>query len=124
LVLDNFEHVVSAAPQLTDLLVACPQLKLLVTSREVLRVQAEHGFVVPPLALPDRTSLTGQSEFSHYAAVHLFHQRARAVKSDFRITPANARAIAEICVQLDGLPLAIELAAARMKLLSPQALLA
>jgi predicted ATPase/DNA-binding NarL/FixJ family response regulator len=124
LVLDNFEHVVSAAPQMTELLVACPNLKLLVTSREVLRVRAEHEFVVPPLALPDRTSLTEQTDFSHYAAVNLFYQRVRAVKSDFLMTPANARAIAEICMQLDGLPLAIELAAARMKLLSPQALLA
>jgi predicted ATPase/DNA-binding CsgD family transcriptional regulator/class 3 adenylate cyclase len=124
LVLDNFEHVVSAAPQMTELLVACPQLKLLVTSREVLRVRAGHEFVVPPLALPDRTSLTELTEFSHYAAVNLFYQRVRAVKSDFLMTPANARAIAEICMQLDGLPLAIELAAARMKLLSPQALLA
>ena len=123
-VLDNFEHVVSSGPHITDLLVACPQLKLLVTSREVLRVRAEHEFIVPPLAFPDRTSLTEQTEFSHYAAVNLFHQRVKAVKSDFRITPSNARAIAEICVQLDGLPLAIELAAARMKLLSPQALLA
>ena len=123
-VLDNFEQVVSAAPHMTELLVACPQLKLLVTSREVLRVRAEHEFVVPPLALPDRTSLTEQTKFSHYSAVNLFYQRVRAVKSDFLMTPANARAIAEICMQLDGLPLAIELAAARMKLLSPQALLA
>jgi predicted ATPase/class 3 adenylate cyclase/DNA-binding CsgD family transcriptional regulator len=124
LMIDNFEHVVSVAPHMTDLLVACPKLKLLVTSREVLRVRAEQEFVVPPLALPDRIILTEQTEFSQYAAVNLFHQRVKAVKSDFRITPANARAIAEICVQLDGLPLAIELAAARMKLLSPQALLA
>ncbi len=124
LLLDNFEQVVSAAVQMADLLTSCPKLKLLVTSREVLRVRAEHEFVVPPLALPDRTSLTEQTEFSHYAAVNLFHQRVKAVKSDFQITPANARAIAEICMQLDGLPLAIELAAARMKLLSPQALLA
>ncbi len=124
LVLDNFEQVVSAAPHMTDLLVACPKLKLLVTSREVLRVRAEHEFVVPPLALPDRTSLAEQTELLHYAAVNLFHQRVMAVKPDFQITPANARAIAEICIRLDGLPLAIELAAARMKLLSPQALLA
>jgi predicted ATPase/DNA-binding CsgD family transcriptional regulator len=124
LVIDNFEHVISAAPHMTDLLVTCPMLKLLVTSREVLRVRAEHEFIVPPLALPDRTSLTELTEFSHYAAVNLFYQRARAVMSDFLMTPANARAIAEICMQLDGLPLAIELAAARMKILTPQALLA
>jgi predicted ATPase len=123
-VLDNFEHVISAAPHMKDLLVACPELKLLVTSREVLRVRAEHEFVVPPLAVPDRAFLIEHTEFLHYGAFNLFNQRARAVKFDFLMTPTNARTIAEICMQLDGLPLAIELAAARMKLLSPQALLA
>jgi predicted ATPase/class 3 adenylate cyclase len=124
LLLDNFEQVVDAGVQIVDLLVACPKLKVLVTSREVLHVHAEHEFPVPPLALPDPKHLPDLATFSHYAAVALFLQRAQAVKPDFQITNANARAIAEICVRLDGLPLAIELAASRMKLLPPQALLA
>jgi predicted ATPase/class 3 adenylate cyclase/DNA-binding CsgD family transcriptional regulator len=123
LVLDNFEQVVSAAPQLVELLAACPKLKLLVTSREVLHLSAEHEFAVPPLALPDPTHLPELAALAHYAAVALFLQRAQAVKPDFQVTAANARAIAEICVQLDGLPLALELAAARVKLFPPQALL-
>jgi predicted ATPase/class 3 adenylate cyclase/DNA-binding CsgD family transcriptional regulator len=124
LMLDNFEQVVSTASQVTDLLAACPRLKVLVTSREVLRVRAEHEFAVPPLALPDPKHLPELAELSHYAAVALFLQRAQAMKSDFQVTAANARAIAEICVRLDGLPLALELAAARVKLFPPQALLA
>jgi predicted ATPase/DNA-binding CsgD family transcriptional regulator len=124
LLLDNFEQVVSAAPQFIDLLAACPRLKLLVTSREVLHVRAEHEFAVPPLALPDPIHLPEIAALSHYAAVALFTQRAQAVKSNFQVTAANARAIAESCVRLDGLPLALELAAARVKLFSPQALLA
>ncbi len=124
LVLDNFEQVVSAALQVTDLLGACPKLKLLVTSREVLRVRAEHEFAVPPLAVPDPTHLPELAQLSQYAAVALFIQRAQAVQPAFQVTPANAQAIAEICVRLDGLPLAIELAAARVKLFPPQALLA
>ena len=124
LLLDNFEQVVNAASQVADLLVACPKLKVLVTSREVLHVRAEHEFAVPPMQLPDPTHLPDLATLSHYAAVALFLQRAQAVKPDFQITNANARAIAEICIRLDGLPLAIELAAARIKLLPPQALLA
>jgi predicted ATPase/class 3 adenylate cyclase len=124
LVLDNFEQVVSAASQVTDLLVACPRIKILVTSREVLHVRAEYEFTVPPLALPDHKHLPKLEALSHYAAVALFLQRAQAVNSDFQMTSANARAIAEICVRLDGLPLAIELAAARVKLFPPEALLA
>jgi predicted ATPase/class 3 adenylate cyclase/DNA-binding CsgD family transcriptional regulator len=124
LLLDNVEQVVSAGVQLVDLLAACPHLKFLVTSREVLHVQAEHEFPVPPLALPDPGLLPDLAAVAHYAAVALFLQRAQAVKPDFQLTQANARAIAEICVRLDGLPLAIELAAARMKLFPPQALLA
>ena len=124
LVLDNFEQILPAAPHLTDLLAACPQLKLLVTSRATLHIQGEHEFPVPPLALPDLAHLPEPAALSHAAAVTLFLERAQASKPTFQITPANARAIAEICVRLDGLPLAIELAAARIKLLPPQALLA
>ncbi len=124
LLLDNFEQVVAAAPKLSDLLVACPHLKILVTSRAVLHVLGEYEFPVPPLALPDLHQLPQDDALSQYAAVALFLQRALAIKSDFAITKANARAVAEICVHLDGLPLAIELAAARIKLLPPQMLLA
>jgi len=124
LLLDNFEQVVSAAPQVMDLLMVCPQLKVLVTSRQVLHLQAEHLFSVPPLALPDLDHLPEREELAQYAAVSLFLQRAQALLPDFQLTEANARTIAEICVHLDGLPLAIELAAARVRLLPPQALLA
>jgi len=124
LLLDNFEQVVSATVRIIDLLAACPRLKVLVTSREVLHVRAEQEFAVPPLPLPDLKHLPDLATLSHYAAVALFIQRAQAVKPDFQLTNANARAIVEICARLDGLPLAIELAAARMKLLPPQALLA
>ncbi len=124
LVLDNFEQVVAAAEQVADLLAACPQLKVLVTSREVLHVRAEHEFAVPPLALPDPAHLPSLTALARFSSVALFVQRAQAVKPEFRLTTANAREVAEICVRLDGLPLAIELAAARMKLLSPQTLLA
>jgi predicted ATPase/class 3 adenylate cyclase/DNA-binding CsgD family transcriptional regulator len=123
LLLDNFEQVASAAVQVADLLAACQQLKVLVTSRAVLHVRAEHEFAVPPLTLPDPAHLPDLAALPHYAAVALFLERAQATKSDFQLTVANARAIAEICVRLDGLPLAIELAAARIKLLPPQALL-
>jgi predicted ATPase/serine/threonine protein kinase/DNA-binding CsgD family transcriptional regulator len=124
LLLDNFEQVVTAGVQVIELLAACPGLKMLVTSREVLHVQAEHEFPVPPLELPDPKRMADLAVLSHNAAIALFLQRAQAVKPDFQLTNANARAIVEICVRLDGLPLAIELAAARMKLLPPQALLA
>ena len=113
-----------AALQVADLLTACPRLKVLVTSRVVLHVRAEYEFPVPPLALPPLTGLPEDEALTQYAAVALFLERARALKPGFRLTPANARPIAEICVRLDGLPLAIELAAARIKLLPPQALLA
>jgi predicted ATPase/DNA-binding CsgD family transcriptional regulator len=123
LILDNFEQVVSAAPDLTDLLASCPLLKLLITSRAVLHVQGEHEFPVPPLAVPKRTHLPDVETLSQYAAVSLFLQRARAIKPDFAMTRANLQAIATICARLDGLPLAIELAAARIKLLPPPVLL-
>ncbi len=123
LLLDNFEQVAAAAPGLADLLSVCPQLKMLVTSRAVLHVRAEHEFPVPPLALPDLEHLPGSETLAQYAAVALFLQCVQTSRPDFQLTPANTRAIAEICVRLDGLPLAIELAAARIKLLPPQALL-
>jgi len=124
LLLDNFEQVVRAALQVADILAACPKLKILVTSRMALHVRAEQEFAVPPLALPDPKHLPELVVLSQYEAVALFIQRARAVKSDFQVTNATAPAVAEICVRLDGLPLAIELAATRIKLFPPQALLA
>jgi predicted ATPase/DNA-binding CsgD family transcriptional regulator len=124
LLLDNFEQVLAAVPWLAELLAVCPHLKILVTSRALLRIRGEHEFPVPSLALPDFTHLPESEALSQYAAVALFLERARAVKTDFQLTPANTRAVAEICIRLDGLPLAIELAAARIKLLPPQALLA
>ncbi len=123
LLLDNFEQVMGAAVQVTDLLAACPQLKMLVTSRAVLHVRGEQEFTVPPLAIPDPKHLPDLMVLSQYEAVALFLQRVQAVMPDFHMTDANAAAIAEICIRLDGLPLAIELAAVRVKLLPPQALL-
>jgi predicted ATPase/DNA-binding CsgD family transcriptional regulator len=123
LVLDNFEHVIGAAPLLAELLEACSQLKLLITSREVLRLRGEHQFIVPPLALPDLKHLPDAIALAAVPAVSLFLQRAQAIRSDFHITTDNAATIAEICLRLDGLPLALELAASRIKLLPPQALL-
>jgi predicted ATPase/class 3 adenylate cyclase len=124
LVLDNFEQVISAAPLVAKLLVACRGLKILVTSREALRVSGEHEYSVPPLELPNLTELPSLETLTQYAAVALFVQRAQAVKQDFRITNETAQTVAEICYRLDGLPLAIELAAARIKLLPPKAMLA
>ncbi len=123
-VLDNFEQVVMAASKLSELLIACQHLKFLVTSRVALHVRDEHQFPVLPLALPSLNDHPTDEDLSQCAAVALFLARARLVKPDFQVTATNTRTIAEICVHLDGLPLAIELAAARMKLLSPQALLA
>jgi predicted ATPase/class 3 adenylate cyclase len=126
LLLDNFEQVASAALEIAALLAVCPQIKVMVTSREVLHVRAEREFAVPPLALPELpnpTRLPDLVALSQYASVALFVQRAQAVKPDFQLTGANARAVAEVCIRLDGLPLAIELAAARMKVLPPKALL-
>jgi predicted ATPase len=123
LVLDNFEQVISAAPLVSELLAVCPELKILVTSREGLRVSGEGEYPVPPLALPNLAQLPSLESLSQFAAVALFIQRAQAVKPDFRITTETAPAVAEICYRLDGLPLAIELAAARIKLLPPRAML-
>jgi predicted ATPase len=124
LLLDNFEQVHTAAPLLVELLQACPELKLLVTSRLRLRISGEYVFPVHPLAVPDPKHLPEDETLLEYAAVALFVQRAQAIKPDFQRTAGNARTLAEICLRLDGLPLALELAAARIKLLSPQALLA
>jgi predicted ATPase/class 3 adenylate cyclase len=124
LVLDNFEQLLDAAPTVGDLLDGSPGVQALVTSRARLRIAAEHAFPVPPLAVPDPRSLPGLDALSRYDAVALFLERARAVAPEFAVTDENAPAIAELCVRLDGLPLAIELAAARVKLLPPQALLA
>ncbi|MFN8492825.1 MAG: tetratricopeptide repeat protein [Caldilineaceae bacterium] len=124
LVLDNFEQVLSAALQVAELLAACPHVKVLVTSRAVLHLSVEHEFPVAPLALPDLQHLPAHDVLSQVATVELFIQRALAVKPDFMLTDVNAPAIAAICHRLDGLPLAIELAAAHIKLFSPQILLA
>ncbi|HUE54256.1 MAG TPA: protein kinase, partial [Candidatus Udaeobacter sp.] len=121
--LDNFEHLVQAAPTVAELLAMGPHLKILVTSRAALHVYGEHEFPVPPLALPDSRSATSVDLVSQYPAVALFIQRAVAAKPDFELSPENAPAVAEICARLDGLPLAIELAAARIKVLSPASML-
>lgn len=128
LLLDNFEQVVSAAPSLAELLSVCPRLKLLVTSRAILHLRAEHEFSVPPLSLPGKEQEADKAVDDAHAllqheAIALFVQRAQAVKHSFRLTADNTSAVVEICRQLDGLPLAIELAAARIKILSPQAIL-
>jgi predicted ATPase len=123
LLLDNFEHLVQAAPTVAELLVMGPNLKILVTSRAALHVYGEHEFPVPPLALPDPRSMPPVEVLSQYPAVALFVQRAVAAKPDFELNRENASAVAEICARLDGLPLAIELAAARVKVLSPSSML-
>jgi predicted ATPase len=124
LVLDNFEQLLAAAPLIAELLQASTNSKILVTSRSLLRIYGEHEFSVPPLSVPD-LSLAGDLEsVKKSPAISLFCQRAAALKPDFALTNENARAVAEICARLDGLPLAIELAASRIKLLPPAAMLA
>jgi predicted ATPase/class 3 adenylate cyclase len=124
LLLDNFEQVTDAADLVVQLLGDCPNLKLLVTSREALHVRGEYIFPVPPLGLPTNgASHASVDELARYEAIQLFTERAQAVKPDFRMTAENGSVIAGICQQLDGLPLAIELAAARTRLFSPSALL-
>jgi predicted ATPase/DNA-binding CsgD family transcriptional regulator len=120
LLLDNFEQIISVAPILTELLEACARLRILVTSREALRLRGEHEFPLAPLALPGQPSF---KNLLQYPGIALFVERAQAIQPDFRLTPEDANAVAEICAHLDGLPLAIELAAARIKLLPPQAML-
>jgi predicted ATPase len=124
LVLDNFEQVLPAAPMVTELLAACPGVTVMATSRELLRVYGERDFPVPPLALPTRSRSTNAANLEAVAAVRLFVDRAQAVRPDFTLTENNAPVVGEICRRLDGLPLALELAAARLRHLPPEALLA
>ena len=124
IVLDNFEHLLAAAPVVADLLAASAEPKVLVTSRAPLRLRAEQEYPVRPLPLPDPARLPPLDRLAAVAAVTLFAQRAQAAKPEFALTEANAVAVAEVCRRLEGLPLAIELAAARVKLLPPPALLA
>ncbi|HZO31709.1 MAG TPA: tetratricopeptide repeat protein [Chloroflexota bacterium] len=128
LLVDNFEHLLPAAPLVTDLLAACPKLKVLVTSREALRLDGEQVYPVLPLTLPGVRSPSTLAydlhpSFTEAEAVRLFAERASSVQPDFRLNSANAEAVGEICTRLDGLPLAIELAAARVRHLSPPAML-
>jgi len=122
LVMDNFEHLIQAAPIVAELLAMGPNLKIMVTSRAALHVYGEHEFPVPALALPDSRSMPSVEVLSQYPAVALFVQRAVAVKPDFELNRENGPAVTEICARLDGLPLAIELAAARVKVLSPSSM--
>jgi predicted ATPase/class 3 adenylate cyclase len=124
LVLDNFEQVVGAAPKVSALLESAPGLTVLVTSRMALHLRGEHEYAVPPLRLPAARRQRDLAAITQYEAVALFVERAQAARADFQVTAANAPAIAEICARLDGLPLAIELAAVRVKLLPPEAMLA
>ena len=122
-ILDNFEQVLAASTVLAHLLANCPDLKFLVTSRSMLHIRAERLFDVQPLTLPDTRYHPPLTDLLHYAAIVLFVQRAQAVQPDFQLTDANAAAIITICTRLDGIPLAIELAAARSRYFSPQMLL-
>lgn len=123
LVLDNFEQIVAAAPMISELLTTCAGMKIIVTSREVLRIRGEHEYSVPLLAFPKPDGAHTATALATYAAVQLFVQRAQAIKPNFILDDTNATTVAEICMRLDGLPLAIELAAARIKVLSPQHIL-
>jgi len=127
LLIDNFEHVIDAAIEVGQLIEACPALHVIVTSREPLRLRAEHEYPIQPLPLPivPSTSQLGRDELESVAqnpSVALFVQRARAVRPTFALAAENARALAEVCVRLDGLPLAIELAAARVRFVPASAL--
>ncbi len=123
LVLDNFEQVIDAAQVVGKLLAGCPELRVLVTSREVLRLQAEHDFPLRPLAVPPFDQPTPVEELEQFPAVALFVDRARAADPSFALTPQNAGAVSELCARLDGLPLALELAAVRVRALTPVAML-
>src|SRR6266576_2702091 len=123
LLLDNFEQISAAAPLVAALLASAPELQVLATSRTPLHLSGERIYDVPPLALPDLARLPGVDVLTQYEAIALFIERAQAAKSGFTVTNENAPAIAEICARLDGLPLALELAAARVRVLPPQTLL-
>ena len=123
LILDNFEQVIGAAPLISQFLSTAEGLKVLVTSREPLRIRGEHEYAVAPLQTPDLKQKLTTETLAQYPSVELFVQRARAVKPDFALDSQNAHAVAEVCTRLDGLPLAIELAAARIKTLSPDSML-
>jgi predicted ATPase/DNA-binding CsgD family transcriptional regulator len=120
---DNFEHVLPAAPLLSDLLSFCPRLKLVVTSRALLQIEGEYAYTIPPLEVPCSQHLAEREVLSHIASVALFVQRTQAILPGFQLTDENARYIAAICIRLEGVPLALELAAARCTLLSPRTLL-
>ena len=124
LLLDNFEHVAAAATVVSDLVARCPRLKVLITSRAALRLRSEHEYPVSPLPRPAVTSPASVYALATNPAVDLFLRRAQAVKPQFALTPANAAVVATICQRLDGLPLALELAAPRIRVLTPQAMLA
>jgi predicted ATPase len=123
LVLDNFEHLGEARVVVDEMLAAAPGLKVMVTSRKVLHLYGEYEFHVPPLDVPDVGIEIKKERLAQYGAIQLFVERARAIMSDFTLTSENASCIAQICDRVDGLPLALELAAARIKLLSPEKLL-
>jgi predicted ATPase/DNA-binding CsgD family transcriptional regulator len=123
LLLDNFEHLLDAAPLVAELLATCPKLTVLVASRAELRLSGEHVYMVTPLALPDTEKLPPFAELGEVPAVRLFVERARATRADFGLTTDNMGAVTQICRRLDGLPLAIELAAARCRVLTPAMLL-
>jgi predicted ATPase len=127
LVLDNFEHLLGAAPLLAQLLEGCPQLALLLTSRAALRLRSEHRCSVPPLAVPTDHPASDEvpvlQVLAASPAVRLFVERAVAARPDFAVTNESAPAVAEVCARLDGIPLALELAAARIRLLTPEAML-
>jgi predicted ATPase/serine/threonine protein kinase len=124
LVLDNFEQILDAVPRIADLLQRCPSLKILATSRVALRLYGEQEFPVPPLPLPEESAPADPASLEECASIALFVQRASSIRPGFRLTPENAAAVAQICRRLDGLPLAIELAASRIKVLPPASLLA
>ena len=123
LVLDNFEQVVSATPLVAELVAGSPRLRVVVTSRAVLHLSGEQTFEVPPLSLPDPEKLPPLAELTGYEAIALFVERARAARPAFALTKGTRSTVVAICRRLDGLPLALELAAARIRLLTPEAIL-
>ena len=123
LLLDNLEQIVAAAPEIARLVAACPGLRIVITSRTLLRISAEREYQLAPLEVPVSSNAAQSASLIDYPAVALFIERARASKGSFELTAQNSGAVAEVCRRLDGLPLALELAAARLRILSPEALL-